>query len=331
MTINKKITLTIVCILIIISVFLSVKTYNYKNLYKILSHQTNKNLPHQTTNFQFHYVGENLGLIISDKFNFYVNSLDTIITPHMIKDRGVWEPMQTHIFKELSQNANVIFDVGSHLGYYTILAAKYYAPNSTIYAFEANPDQAKIIEKNIAANVAHKDIKLINSIVTNHPGEEEFAIHDANRGASKMMFDRKDPSWSFTSYSIVKLPAIKLDDIYTKETPVDIIRMDIEGAEFSALEGASNILDRSPEVIIIMEANKSLMTEVHKTKENILAKIKKYTDNGYKLWSHNNYENKEFYLSPITAEEFTTNDYGDVVMSKRDILVDFPHLKRKTN
>ena len=63
---------------------------------------------------------------------------------------GSWEPYQTEITKEILKNGNNVFiDVGTHLGYYSLLASVY---NNKVISIERNTKFIELFKKTILDN-----------------------------------------------------------------------------------------------------------------------------------------------------------------------------------
>ena len=76
----------------------------------------------------------------------------------------VWEPYQTEITKEILKSGNNIFiDVGTHLGYYSLLASSF---NNVVYSIEKNKSYIKLFKKSIQDNQS-KNIRIIEEFVDN--------------------------------------------------------------------------------------------------------------------------------------------------------------------
>jgi FkbM family methyltransferase len=65
---------------------------------------------------------------------------------------GVWEPNVTVAFERALARGDVCLDVGAHIGYYTLLAAKLVGPQGHVYAFEPSPDSFRALHENIELN-----------------------------------------------------------------------------------------------------------------------------------------------------------------------------------
>jgi len=145
----------------------------------------------------------------------------------------------------------VIFDIGSRDCIQSI--EFYYAfPNSIIYAFECNPNTIDICKKNIEN---YKDrIILIegcvcdyNGTIKFHPINKEKTITtwlDGNQGASSMFKSNGQYPYKMYVQDEITTDCHRLDSIIDKYgiSKVDIIWMDIQGAELLALKGMGNNL-----------------------------------------------------------------------------------------
>lgn len=131
----------------------------------------------------------------------------------------------------------------------------YYAfPNSNIYSFECNPNTLDICKKNIENYKVGDRVKLIEGAVCDHNGTIDFypidqekneTIHaDGNPGASSMF----QHNGNYTSESLaqykINVNCHRLDHVMKQNgvKNVDIIWMDLQGAELLALKGLGDYL-----------------------------------------------------------------------------------------
>jgi FkbM family methyltransferase len=146
----------------------------------------------------------------------------------------------------------IIFDVGSRD---CLQSIEFYNafPHSKIYAFECNPNTLHICKKNIEA---YSDrITLIEGAVCDYDGEITFypinqqktitSWKDGNPGASSLF--KSNGSYIHEKYiqDEIKTNCHRLDTIMQKYNipRVDIIWMDLQGAELLALKGLGSYLD----------------------------------------------------------------------------------------
>tara|TARA_Y100000741_G_C18260467_1_gene560357 strand:- start:2240 stop:2941 length:702 start_codon:yes stop_codon:yes gene_type:complete len=88
----------------------------------------------------------------------------------------VWEPYQTEITKEILKNGNNIFiDVGTHLGYYSLLASSF---NNVVYSIEKNKSYIEFFKKSIQDNQS-KNIRIIEEFVDNTFSLDNYINQDS--------------------------------------------------------------------------------------------------------------------------------------------------------
>jgi FkbM family methyltransferase len=157
-------------------------------------------------------------------------------------------------FIENIENKNekiIIFDIGSRD---CVQSIEFYNafPNSKIYAFECNPNTLDICKKNIEP---YSDrITLIEGAVCDYDGNITFypinqnktitTWKDGNPGASSIF--KSNGEYTIETYvqDEITTPCHRLDSIMDKYgiSNVDIIWMDLQGAELLALKGLGNYL-----------------------------------------------------------------------------------------
>ena len=160
------------------------------------------------------------------------------------EELGIFEaPLKKHIYN-LAKNAKVAYDLGSERGYYALAFARLMKPGSKVYAFEPNEMWLKQLHEIRERNGLHDRIEIIGKYVTNRIGVEEQIL----------------PLTGETLKKIVD--KISLDNFVYAEgnLPPDLIKIDIEGEELNALEGASKVISQyKPQ--IILEAHSQTLAE----------------------------------------------------------------------
>jgi FkbM family methyltransferase len=127
---------------------------------------------------------------------------------------------ESYKFKTETENP-IIYDCGANVGTSCAYFKKRF-PNSRIKAFEANPIIAKYLKENIQNN-NFKNIEVIDK-----------ALWINNEGV-ELNLERADASSIFTTGEKQKVNSIRLKDLLESEERVDMLKMDIEGAEIEVL------------------------------------------------------------------------------------------------
>ena len=137
---------------------------------------------------------------------------------------------QEYLFRT-DNKSPLILDCGANIGLATIYF-KWLYPDSEIHAFEPDLDTFKMLKQNIEIN-NYKNVFLYNSAVSDFNGTLDFYIDKSRPGSLVMstIFDRlpKDK---------IEVESISLSDFIASKLnnrKIDLLKMDIEGAEHSVL------------------------------------------------------------------------------------------------
>jgi len=153
------------------------------------------------------------------------------------------------------QKGETFVDVGANVGYYSLKIAKEYSSKGVgIVAIEAHPGNYKALSKNIELN-DFKCITAINKAVSDHKGI--VTLYERVDSKNRIRSEFYSLSNSFIHESnFVRLEGVSLEiesdtlDNILDGRRVDVMKIDIEGAEVSALEGASSVLKRLRKIIV---------------------------------------------------------------------------------
>jgi FkbM family methyltransferase len=165
-------------------------------------------------------------------FKLYVR-LDDWAVGMRIAIRRTYEKHVTAVMLQVLQPGMVVLDVGANVGYYTMLAAAQVGPTGKVLAFEPLRANSAMLEASREANgFAH--VQIYPYAVAAQDGSVGFREDDSN-GALAL----DDPSTA-----VYEVQAVALDTFLSDEPRIDVVKIDIEGAEGLALSGMQQILRR---------------------------------------------------------------------------------------
>jgi len=175
----------------------------------------------------------------------FLDPKDSVITP-MLSTFGAFESLETEVVKKLIKKGDVVLDIGANVGYYTLIYAKLVGEGGKVFAFEPDPDNFALLEKNVEVN-GYRNVVLIKKAVANKTGVVRLYLCEDNKGNHRIC-DAHDARES------IEVEAIRLDDYFEAyDGKIDFIKIDIEGAEQEALLGASSLLTRNEDVKVATE------------------------------------------------------------------------------
>ncbi len=151
------------------------------------------------------------------------------------------------------QKGMTVFDIGANIGWITIIMAQAVGPQGRVHSFEPYPPIFNHLQLNIALNelsqVSANCLALGNTsgVIPFYIFPEGFEVYNSI-GAG----ERREGQ---SAHQKINVPVTQLDH-YCQEnhiSQIDLIKIDVEGAEEIVLKGASRILKENPQVIIMME------------------------------------------------------------------------------
>ena len=183
--------------------------------------------------------------LIIDGHKFFIDKRDTTVSQELILS-GKWEEYETSLFKRKIKKGDVVLDIGAHIGYYTLIAADIVGDKGKVYAFEPDPKNFTLLERNVHEN-GYKNVVLVNKAVAEETGSLRLYLNTENTGDHRI-YKASDKRKS------IKIQAITIDDFFKdKNKKVNMIKMDIQGSEVRAFKGALKLIRQNQNIKILTE------------------------------------------------------------------------------
>ncbi|MBK8467145.1 MAG: FkbM family methyltransferase [Chloracidobacterium sp.] len=168
---------------------------------------------------------------------------------------GEYESVISNIFRRLINPDNICLDIGANIGWYTTLFQKLVGPAGQVHGFEPVPHIFTLLGRNVKLNVPPDNVMINNLALGNEEKDVELHVFaDMPDGHSSISTFGHADYETFTS----KMTTL---DSYLSEHEIDnvsIVKMDVEGAELMALQGASKLFEQ--ERLPIFEIEMALAT-----------------------------------------------------------------------
>jgi FkbM family methyltransferase len=150
-----------------------------------------------------------------------------------------YEKEEIESFCSLVTPGCIVLDVGANVGLYTLLAAK---RGARVFAIEADPHNATRLRHHAKLNRVESRVTILEMAATETEQTISLYRNPQNWGESNILH-RGNFYGTVAGRTIdsLNLP------------PVDICKMDIEGAEVLALQGMERTLARSPHINLFVE------------------------------------------------------------------------------
>jgi FkbM family methyltransferase len=148
---------------------------------------------------------------------------------------------EKRLFEKLENfKINTIFDVGANVGGWTEIALQK-LPKSTIHSFEISKKTFQTLRTKHGSN--HR-VSLNNFGLSNENGEFEYKDYGENSGVNSLIVDADFHDKSITP--VIVKATVETGDHYCKRNDIqeiDILKIDVEGAEHLVLGGFSEMLE----------------------------------------------------------------------------------------
>ena len=199
-----------------------------------------------------------------------------------------------------SVQSPIIFDIGANIGQTIDIYRKLF-PSSKIFAFEPFKDSFDKVNKKTKEDINTKVFKLALGSIC---GSQTFHINSSSPTNSLLVTDRHGPKvWGqglLETVETIEVDVIKLDEFLdnNKIEYIDLVKMDVQGAEHLVLEGASEALEKNKIGIIYTEII-TLPTYVGQKRFHEMLQI--FEKNNFLLYNIYNFSNIDGWLRQIDA------------------------------
>jgi FkbM family methyltransferase len=173
----------------------------------------------------------------------FIDAADDVIRPAIEKHK-IWEPGETALLLGWLGKGMTFVDVGAHVGYYTLLASRRVAPTGLVLAFEPSPRNYELLLANVWRN-GLTNVVCFPWAVCDRMTFLDLFIDERNTGDNRTFpSPGREPT---------RVRAVALDALASIHPPIDVVKIDVQGAEEAVVAGMTKLLKRSRGARITLE------------------------------------------------------------------------------
>jgi len=190
------------------------------------------------------------------RFRYYDHVVHFPLGSHIFEracDEGIYEREVTNLILALAEPGTAYFDVGANIGLLSVPVLSV-CPTVKVVSIEPSPDTLPFLRKTQLAAQRSGNWIVIGAALGAKAGEAEFwssamgafdGLRDTGRGGPKRA---------------VRVAVRTLDDIWRDQgsPPVSVVKIDIEGGEYEALQGAKELISHAKPILILEWSDKNL-------------------------------------------------------------------------
>ncbi len=141
--------------------------------------------------------------------------------------------------QQLCQPGMHVLDMGAHVGYFSLLFSVLAGPTGRVCTLEPNPENLKKIRSMIEINRL-QNIRVFPFAASDEAGEVQFITERTGQMGHIATLPAENRA------AAVTVRAVRMDDLACEHglDRIDLIKMDVEGAEFKALTGMAGLIGR---------------------------------------------------------------------------------------
>ena len=184
-------------------------------------------------------------LTINTKNGTFVVDATDLEVSAKLRNKGEYGIDEINRISKFIDNQSSILIVGAHIGSLAIPIAKMC---SEVVAIEANPNNFKLLQTNIEMNNM-SNITTHNIAASEREEIIQFQLNTVNSGGSKRVPINNHYMYTYDNPEIIEVSAYSLDT-YLTNNYFDLVLIDIEGSEYFAMQGMTNILSKTKTLIV---------------------------------------------------------------------------------
>ena len=219
---------------------------------------------------------DNTALITNNpkKFALFIDMNDNSISK-IISNIGYYFQQEIPlVLKKLIRKGDNVVHLGGHIGSFENILAESVGENGKVFTFEPNPRSYYVLKRNLNLYNIENIVKAYQFASWSENDEKQLCFPKGYTDIAKISLDSSENN-------CVNVALRTVDHVLKDEIDhIDLLFMDVEGAEIHSIAGAANLLQNSPDAIILMEWNpkflRNMKSDPEKFVKDFLAQGKKF-------------------------------------------------------
>jgi FkbM family methyltransferase len=173
------------------------------------------------------------------------------------------EPGTRRVLSKLLAPGMTFVDVGAHVGLLTLAGARAVGPSGKVLAIEPVPLAFELLSRTVAINGLLHRVEVRRQAAGARREHCKFFVRSVLGHSSLIRGD----ALAEASTVEIEVEVAPLDDLVQRRERVDLVKIDVEGAELAVLEGMTRVIADNPELAIIAEFGPSHLKATHTAAE----------------------------------------------------------------
>lgn len=175
---------------------------------------------------------------------------------------GTYEKGTIQLLGDFLKKGSVFMDIGANIGLMSTIASKIVGEKGRVYAVEANPKTIEVLRHNCAINLC-ENIEILPIALASEKGSAIlYENWNVNRGGASLISQGDEHG--------ITVSKERLDDLFSPDSPVHLVKIDVEGFELEVLKGGIAWF-KTQQPVFIIEVSTQRSNQEGATPESIMS------------------------------------------------------------
>lgn len=175
---------------------------------------------------------------------------------------GTYEKGTIQLLGDFLKQGSVFMDIGANIGLMSTIASKIVGEKGRVYAVEANPKTIEVLRHNCAINLC-ENIEILPIALASEKGSAIlYENWNVNRGGASLISQGDEHGLTVSKE--------RLDDLFSPDSPVHLVKIDVEGFELEVLKGGVAWF-KTQQPVFIIEVSTNRSNQEGATPESIMS------------------------------------------------------------
>ncbi len=158
-----------------------------------------------------------------------------------------WEPETSNLLDLTLREGMTFVDVGANIGLHTLRGARAVGPSGVVFAFEPTPKVFQLLQRSVYLNGLGDICRCTNLALSTSEGVATLHLSDVCGHNSLYQLAEKEEKSQLT------VKTASFDAVLQEAPRIDVVKLDVEGAELDVLDGMKHLLAKHWNILLIVE------------------------------------------------------------------------------
>jgi FkbM family methyltransferase len=179
----------------------------------------------------------------------HLNPSDPVVSGALML--RVYERDELAFFSRRCRAGMTVVDVGANVGIYSALAMQLTGSKGSVIAIEPHAESRRFLELTIRANAGTKaQSHIFGCAASDREGTAQLFLNPQNKADNRLYRSEQTPSAQSASVQLRTIDSIT-EELGLRS--IDILKIDVQGSEFSAIAGAAKTIRNSSGMMLLTE------------------------------------------------------------------------------